>query len=401
MFYLPTYEEALEITQKCEAFYVTYTKVDDFEVAMFDYRLASYNDFKIHNGFELRGLTFINNNGVWTRHLGLHKFFNVNQVEDWQESILKNYEISSVRNKEDGSMIMTPVFPNDKIIAKTKMSFISSQAIAAQKIIDENVNYQTLIKHLNNNLNIEPIFEYVSPHNQIVLQYENSQLVLLQARYKDSGEYVDIYTLNSFSSMFKVPMAAHLHRDKNLEELLVMKEVLTDIEGFVVTFNNGIMAKVKTTWYMQRHGLLSEDNIKENVLIRTILGLSNEDGTKNAEIDDILGALSLESEKRIFIVNTMEKINNYFNHNSNVIRNYIMNVYVTNNEFKTNKKSFYEKIQNDIKSEVFDDEIGKLILFLVKVSIYELETEIENSLKKHIAKKTFRLNQAKEFLLKI
>lgn len=393
MFFLPTYEEALNLTKTCEAFYVTYTEVRGFQVAMFDYRLATYNDFKVTNGFELRGLTFVNNNGVWERHLGLHKFFNVNQVEDWQESILAQYDLETVRVKEDGSMIMTPIFPNDEIVAKTKMAFESTQALAAQKIIDESENYQTLIRHLNT-LNVEPIFEYVSPHNQIVLQYENTKLVLLQARYKDTGKYVDIYTLNAWASMFKIPLAQHVHVTKSFKDLLDMRETLTGIEGFVIAFTNGVMAKIKTTWYMERHGILSEDNVKENVLIRTILGLPNEDGSKNAEIDDILGALGEGSEKKDFIISTMDKINHYFNHTSKILRDYIL----AKKELNLDKKTLYFNIQDDIKNGVFNADFAPMALNLMKFSVEELEEKIEDNVKDFIGKKTFKLTNAKDFL---
>ena len=87
-----TYEEALKITENSEAFFVKRGIIQGHEYAMFSYRLATYEDFKDNEAYELRGLTFIRNCDEWYRHLALNKFFNLNensgtQYEDFKDKI--------------------------------------------------------------------------------------------------------------------------------------------------------------------------------------------------------------------------------------------------------------------------------------------------------------------------
>ncbi len=49
-----------ELTKNSEVFYCSETIKEGHEVEIYNYRLASYNDFNDNNAFELRGITFIN-----------------------------------------------------------------------------------------------------------------------------------------------------------------------------------------------------------------------------------------------------------------------------------------------------------------------------------------------------
>jgi uncharacterized protein YqhQ len=40
---------------------------------------------------------------------------------------------------------------------------------------------------------ITPIFEYVGPHNKVVISYEEENMILLAARENVSGTYLDIH----------------------------------------------------------------------------------------------------------------------------------------------------------------------------------------------------------------
>ena len=83
--HLKSREECRQIVESTEAFVCVETEVQGFKVEMYNYRLASYTDFKEHEAWELRGLTFIYNPETeeWERHLALQKFFNCNQTIDY------------------------------------------------------------------------------------------------------------------------------------------------------------------------------------------------------------------------------------------------------------------------------------------------------------------------------
>ena len=107
VFKIPTYEEALAICQRNPVFYETKHKVMGYDVSVFNYRLATFDDFRKDDAFEMRGLTFVfNSDGtLYKRFLGLHKFFNVNETEITQAHLIKDYEVINVSDKLDGSMI--------------------------------------------------------------------------------------------------------------------------------------------------------------------------------------------------------------------------------------------------------------------------------------------------------
>jgi hypothetical protein len=66
----------------------------------------------------------------------MNKFFNLNQTECSSYELVKEEKIKGIAYKEDGSIISFIKLPNNKILAKSKTSFESEQAIEAQKIYD-------------------------------------------------------------------------------------------------------------------------------------------------------------------------------------------------------------------------------------------------------------------------
>jgi T4 RnlA family RNA ligase len=197
-FYLPTKEECDKICEQTDAFYKTERVVEGQEVVMYDYRLASISDFREHNAFELRGITFVKNKDSWERNILMNKFFNAEQTEGWMLKDLEDKKIVRVQNKEDGSIISFVKFPNGKVRAKSKMSFESDQAVLAQKLYDENEEIQRFVRQCFFE-NKTPIFELVGYLNQIVLNYKvPAELILLQVRRNFDGSYVHKLSLDAY-----------------------------------------------------------------------------------------------------------------------------------------------------------------------------------------------------------
>ena len=182
MYKIPTYEEAVsmtigkryvtEIDQYMDAaFYEVKFVLDGYNVSIFNYRLASYKDFSDNNAFEMRGLVYVfNHDGSYKVYRLLHKFFNLNQVEETQYSVVKDRRVKSVYSKEDGSVGSFIRLPNGKVVAKSKMSFESDQARGMMSIYESDKKIKDFVNwSLDNNL--VAVFEYVAPHNRIVLRY--------------------------------------------------------------------------------------------------------------------------------------------------------------------------------------------------------------------------------------
>jgi T4 RnlA family RNA ligase len=295
---IPTYEQALELCSIEEApFYESKMVVDGFNVSVFNYRLAQYKDFAYPipdkpdlKGYEMRGLTFVFNEdgSLYNRYVLLEKFFNLNQVPESLYSVVKNYKIKFVNNKEDGSIASFVKLPNGKIVGKSKMGFDNDQADGINRVYKTNKEVKSLVDWALNN-NIVPVFEYVAPNNRIVLRYPSEELILLRLRDNVTGKHIDIRDhLDKVGSIRVAPFEDEV---RDLDHLVELTATQVDKEGSIVTCEDehgrDFFFKLKTPWYCERHGLLTQDLYREHIIIGYIL---------DDKIDDILGQVP-EDEK--------------------------------------------------------------------------------------------------------
>ena len=310
---IPSYEEAVEICSKSDSvFYETKTNVDGFPVSIFNYRLAQYSDFNLPlenkpevKAFEMRGLTFVfhKDGSLYKRFVLLEKFFNLNQVENSMYSVVRNYKIKFISNKEDGSIASFIQLPNGKIIGRSKMGFDNSQANGINKIFKTNKHIKSFVDWCLSN-DIIAVFEYVSPQNRIVLRYSKEELILLRLRDNKTGNHIDIREHLDKISSIKI---ANFEDDiRDLDHLIELTASQVDKEGYIVTCENGFgkdfFFKIKCNWYMERHGLLTTDIYREHIIIGYIL---------DDKIDDILGQIpedEVETHQRIQKIISIVKI---------------------------------------------------------------------------------------------
>jgi len=296
--YLPTYEDCVEMCSQDESpFYETKLIVESYPVSLFNYRLAKYSDFVTPlpskpeiSGKELRGLCFVfNQDGtIFKRFLLLEKFFNLNQVPESMYSIVKDYKIKWVNNKEDGSIASYIQLPNGKVLGKSKMGFDNEQANGINRIYKTRTDVKTFVDWCLQN-GITAIFEYVSPANRIVLRYLDEDLILLRMRDNTSGKHLDIK--NYLDKIGTIKIAPFEDDYKDLNSLIEVNATQVDKEGVIVQaedkFGKDFFFKIKTPWYMSLHGLLTNDIYREHIIIGYIL---------DDKIDDILGQIP-EDEK--------------------------------------------------------------------------------------------------------
>ena len=287
MFYIPSYNEAAAICQRNPVFYETKHKVHGYDVSVFNYRLATFDDFRSENAFEMRGLTFVFNpdGTLYKRFLGLHKFFNVNETEITQAHTIKDYEVINVSDKLDGSMITFIELPDGEIVPKTKNSFDGEQVTMMKGLVDETI--LSFVKEQFKKGHCV-FFEYTSPLNRIVIKYPVSSLSVIKIRDERTGEYL-------FDE--SVPEGLKMARNEtfeftSLDDLMKTYETLEGKEGSVITFRkpNGeqLLVKVKTADYFAKHHLMTEFIYQENVLVEMIL---------NETIDDVLSQIDDQETK--------------------------------------------------------------------------------------------------------
>ena len=373
---LPTREECQNIVKNSDAFYCTETIVEGFKVEMYDYRLASISDFENNNAFELRGLTFVYNelSKTWERHLLLNKFFNYSQTIGWMPEDLDNKEIMSVQEKLDGSVISFIKFPNGVIRAKSKMSFTSDQAVAAQKIYDTTESIRDFID-FSINVRFTPVFELIGYNNQIVVQYENDyELRCIQVRYED-GSYVDNFDRVAYK-LYNIECARTFKM--TLPELLKEKETNKEnIEGWIITFADGQMAKIKTNRYMELHGLIGPDAFRENLIIQSII---------NSSIDDVISALA-EGNKKEKLIEITELVQNDFNH-AVVEFKKLRGIYF--NKYNEDRKEFALKYRNH--------RLFGLVMKTLNTSFRDVENTAVNAIKDYFLRSYNSLGSAKEYI---
>lgn len=314
MYKIPTYEEAVamtigkryvvEIDQYLDAaFYEAKLIVDGYNVSIFNYRLASYKDFNDNLAWEMRGLVYVfDYDGTYKTYRLLHKFFNLNQVEETQYSLVKDRKVKSVYSKEDGSVGSFIRLPNGNVFVKSKMSFESDQALGMLSIYNNNDEIKKFVDwSLDNDL--VAVFEYVAPSNRIVLRYAKEELILLRLRNNKTGEYLDLddykYKIGSIRTAVKY--------DYTLDELVEMCKSVEDMEGWVVDLD-GLFVKMKTAWYFSLHGLLTDDLYRENRLIAYILDeqiddvmaqIPEEDKESHIRVEQIIAAVTKEVDRRV------------------------------------------------------------------------------------------------------
>lgn len=303
-FYLPTYDECVAITKANECFYEKQVEINGQKVSVFNYRLAQYKDFANPiegsniTAFELRGLTFVHNeDGTKSRYLGLHKFFNVNQVDSTQYEKVKDFLVSRVQDKLDGSMIR---FLNlgGQLVAKTKMDFTNDQCQMAMACLKNQGLEEFVQKTLDQGL--FACFEVTSRLNQIVLAYEKTEIRLLQLRDENTGEYLDIYE-HPLVKQYNVPCTAR-EEVQALHTYMERAKTLEGVEGWVVTLENGQMLKIKTEWYFRLHGLLSENLIRENKILEMVL---------NETLDDALAQIGETDPRRKYSEDIQKAVSHY------------------------------------------------------------------------------------------
>jgi len=372
--YIPTYQEALEIVKAKGnlIFYETIQYIDDYKISIFNYRLASYNDFinpidnKDINAKELRGLTYIFNkdNSLYKKFLMFPKFWNINQVSETQYNILKDLKIKYINTKEDGSLISFIGLPNGRIIPKTKAGLDNEQVLDVIDIYNKNERLREFVKYCIDN-DLSPLFEYVSFKNKIVLNYDKTDLILLKIRNNINGEFIDLSEVNTegITIVKTEPIIS-------LEELMNKIDNATGIEGVVITFDNDYMVKYKSLEYVALHRLIDYIN-REDYIISSIL---------NESIDDVISKLNKNTN--------LERINYIKRINTIVIEYYSQRIKDVNNLV-----SQYNGSVKDFSIKYLKNENFHLALLVIKGE------NVFNVVKNHILKNTSQLKKAKNFII--
>lgn len=201
-----------------------------------DCSLAAQRKAWVRRNF--RGVTFCRTTGELLS-LPFHKFYNINQNPDSQFDRHKT-RAAAVYEKLDGSMIHFYVCKG-LLKASTCRSSETLQAKEALAFVQKNPALEALIWRSIGE-GYTPIFEWVAPHNQIVVRYQQVRLVYLISRHRQTGLYRYEEAYPDRAQVYNIKFCDILN---NIDR--------QEFEGYVCHLDNGEIFKVKTPWYLERH----------------------------------------------------------------------------------------------------------------------------------------------------
>ena len=258
---------------------------DEFIVAERDgytvvnYVVASNHTFDMENAEDIggairrecRGLVFDNDGNLMSRPF--HKFFNINERE---ETLSKEIDLAYnhvIMEKVDGSMIRPLIVENCLRLA-TKMGVTDVAMKAETWLASQDASKKAWLREMVEK-GVTPLFEWISPFNQIVIPYEEADLIFLGCRDNTTGEYY----FDNEAPFTKVQLYGRVNG--NLDEYIAKQRECENREGDIIRFASGHMLKVKNDWYVRIHKTIERITFDRNI-VNLIL---------NSEVDDAIPLL--------------------------------------------------------------------------------------------------------------
>jgi RNA ligase len=237
---------------------------------------------------ECRGLAFHTASGA-LQSRPFHKFFNVGEREDMDIELLDFSARHWVCDKVDGSMLR-PLWTSAGIRWGTKMG-ITDVALDAEAWIYQHAEYGRLAKWAIEH-GKTPLFEYVGPHNRIVVEYPEN-MFLLAIRDNDTGAYWTPSQVSHIAAVYGVPSARIFDPIESdpTTYFAALRESDDLDEGVVIQWESGHRAKVKTDTYSILHKV-KEASRTERTLVEAIL---------EGKIDDLLPLLPQVDRDRVTV----------------------------------------------------------------------------------------------------
>jgi RNA ligase len=233
---------------------------------------------------ECRGLIFDADGNIMSRPF--HKFFNINEREETQTHVIDMSQPHVIMEKMDGSMIR-PILIDGHLRLATKMG-VTEVAMQAETWLAAHINTGFLVSkgewlRTCVRAGVTPIFEWVSPFNQIVLAYEEPDLVYLGSRDNVTGEYF----FDESAPFNFVPRYGSV--EGNLGDYIARQREAEGREGDIIAFADGHRLKVKNDWYVRIHKTIDRITFDRNIVDLII----------NEEVDDVIPMLPTAQVERI------------------------------------------------------------------------------------------------------
>ncbi|MEO1065759.1 MAG: RNA ligase [Pseudomonadota bacterium] len=259
---------------------VFFNEFDGYSVI--DYGFVSNDTFKNPVHIECRGLKFGADGRLIARPF--HKFFNSGErvdptTIDWSRPFV-------VLDKLDGSMVH-PCLLGDDLVFMTRAGK-TRHADLALSYADDTI--LTLCRDMVA-AGVTVMFEFTAPENRIVIAYDKPALTLLAGRENESGRYFTHAELEALAVKYCVALVRSFPSVADVAGFVDEARAQSDIEGYVIAFDDGDRVKLKTDFYTVRHRARSGLKFEKHVL-----ALVAEDG-----VDDVVPLLPPELSERLLV----------------------------------------------------------------------------------------------------
>jgi len=220
---------------------------------IFSYRFTDKDSWLKKDALEARGIMFeVTKDAEYIRVASrpMQKFFNYSFKEQKGEVDFIEYsEPAMVMDKADGSLISTFLTSQNDVCLKSKASLHSAHVEASTNFLNE--FEQLELREFLYEMEAEGYtvnMEWTSPDPKfrIVLYYNKSALIILNARHRETGEYYD-------QKLLKDRMSTQVVDYYYNKDIINYLDTQKNIEGYVVIDTNGNWSKCKTVWYLERH----------------------------------------------------------------------------------------------------------------------------------------------------
>lgn len=254
--------------------------VVNYAVAMQDtFNMADSNDLGGAIRRECRGIIFDKEGNIMSRPF--HKFFNVNEREETQEHTLDLSQPHVIMEKMDGSMIR-PILVDGYLRLATKMGVTNVSMQAEAWLAAQDPAKKEWLREVVE-CRYTPLFEWVSPFNQIVLAYEEADLVYLGSRNNFTGEY----SFDENAPFTKVPRYGSV--EGSIGDYIARQRGKEGREGDIIRFADGHMLKIKNDWYVRIHKTIDRILFDRNIIALIL----------KEEVDDVIPMLPQVQADRV------------------------------------------------------------------------------------------------------
>ena len=208
---------------------------------IFSYHFTDKDSWLLPDALEARGIMFeVDRDGNPLRIASrpMQKFFNKGEVD-----FIDYGEPKYIMIKADGSLISSYTLANGAVKLKSKTSIGSEYAQLATDLLYADADLLDFVEESEKKgytVNMELVSP--DPNFRIVVHYPEDRLIILNARHRETGEYMPFDEIpdNYFTGFGTY---------KDLEKV----QDQTGIEGYVVIDDKGNWWKEKSKWYLERH----------------------------------------------------------------------------------------------------------------------------------------------------